>query len=197
MTSNRKVDKSAFIQFCKQLASVWGSTPFEELLQEAREELLKPLSLADFKKYNNLDSGYGIYCFWLEQKELDDLKNFKAVWNKTKGTYKITQPTQKWYSKNQVAKNGLRPFYMGKREDVVKRIQEHAFKSSKSTYGLHLYRNKTEWQDNIFVSYFILPKEALSELSIKGNEDKYLQQLVLSFLETRLRQEFSPMVGKQ
>lgn len=146
MKSERELDRSDFVQFCKKLSQLWESTSFENLLNQAKEELLNTKPIMDLQKCSEADNGYGIYCFWIEQEALEDLEDFKKSWNEHKGNFALTQPTKKWYSNNKIAGNNLRPFYMGKREKVLKRIKEHAFNSSPATYGLHLYRNDKRWQ---------------------------------------------------
>lgn len=201
MKNTEKQEQKEFIEFCEKLSELWNSNPFVNLLKSAEKDLLKTKSLIEIENIDKADDGYGIYCFWIKQEELQDLEAFRKSWNKSKGKLALTQPAKKWYSDNKLITNEagkkIRAFYMGKREKVLNRIKQHAFESSVSTYGLHLYRDEAKWQDNIEFSYFLLPQEGIEAITNAGIKGKHLQQLILTFLESSLREKFSPMVGKQ
>ena len=201
MSNNENQNQEEFIDFCRKLSELWNSAPFANLLEKAENDLLETKSLKEFEILDKKDDGYGIYCFWIKQEKLEDLEDFRKDWNKSKGKLALTQPTEKWYAGNELIANSegkaLRPFYMGKREKVLNRIKQHAFESSISTYGLHLYRDEKKWQENIEFSYFLLPKDGIKAITSVGTKGKHLQQLILTFLESSLREKFNPMIGKQ
>lgn len=185
----------AFENGCEKLAELWGSINFEYLTQLAKDELIEEtVPVNNFDKRSEKD-GFGVYCFWIEQDEIPSLEDFKKDWNADRNKLALSQSTKKWFSKNEKMENKYRAFYLGKRENVMNRIEQHINKSSKTTYGLHLYRNEN-WKKKMYVSWFKFPPKALEKLKT-NNGKKELQQLILTYLESKLREEFNPMVGKQ
>ena len=107
-------------------------------------------------------------------------------------------PTQKWYETKKsplVIGEGeveAYSFYLGKRESVLNRISQHigTIYSSSSTYGMHLNRNH-QLSGKLYVGFWMLPFKKEKRF------DKYIIQQVLTFIETELRKELAPWVGKQ
>lgn len=184
--------------FVSNLSEQWDNQDFEKILNEIKNELAgSAVAIQNWKEKDRSMDGPGIYCFWYEGEKLE-LKDFKEKYLEGSDGLSISKPTSKWYNKNKpsvnISNSSIKAysFYLGKRESVFKRISQHigTINSSKSTYGMHLKRNH-ELEGQLYVGYWMLPFKMVKPF------DKYVLQQVLTFLETELRNELAPWVGKQ
>lgn len=185
-----------FEYFCQNFSNLWNSFDFEDFTNSAKIELFeRTVPVEKFEEVPEED-GFGVYCFWIEKDKLPPFEEFKEEWNINKDDLALSQPFKKWFNENKKIKDNFRPFYLGKRENIMNRIEQHINNSSKTTYGLHLYRGNEKWKKGVHVSWFKFPPRALEKLKT-NTENKMLQQLLLTYLEYELRQKFNPMIGKQ
>lgn len=196
MKNDSNAADQKFENFCEKFSNLWNSFDFEDFTNSAKTELIdKTVSVNNFDRDSEKD-GFGVYCFWVEKDELPSFESFKKEWNQDRNDLALSQPCKKWFDENEKINDNFRSFYLGKNESVINRIEKHINKSSKTTYGLHLYRVNVEWKKKMQVSWFKFPQKALKKLKI-NTENKMLKQLLLTYLENELRQKFNPMVGKQ
>jgi len=85
------------------------------------------------------------------------------------------------------------PFYLGKAENIHKRINEHCLQEKhKKTFSLKLkHRQYLLENSKLSVSAF-----TLNNLELKFN-DKSALQFVLTNLEKEMRKKINPWIGKQ
>jgi hypothetical protein len=184
--------------FITNISELWNSQDFNKILQEVKQKLAdSAIPLEEWNVNLNDIDGPGIYCFWYEGDKLP-FEKFKKNYLIDGKALSLSKPYKKWYDQDKtpiaIDNDSVKAysFYLGKREGVLGRISQHmgAIYSSPSTYGMHLKRNH-KLKGQLYVGYWMLPFTIVKPL------DKYVLQQVLTFLESELRNELAPWVGKQ
>lgn len=126
------------------------------------------------KEYSNIS-----YQNWLEKFkekwENDEIKKSALIYQNRFEILLYNEPEDKWL-----------PFYIGKSENVFKRIKEHITKDkNSSTSALKLNSRKS-----VEASSF-----RLKVLRVEVDKENY--NLILTEIEKRLREKHNPLVGKQ
>lgn len=150
--------------------------------------------LKNYKKddLNNLSEKQGVYFIEVKMSEKFDtfekwLKVFKDDWAKDNITSKTPKISDKWineYKKIKQKNDNWIPLYLGKSENIKKRVLEHFEKKvSSTTSALKLNARKKIYEYEF-------------KLSIIEIETKYYS-LLMHKIEEKLRDNHCPIVGKQ
>lgn len=179
--------------FLKELTLLWGDSK-EKLIKEAKEELMSQQNQIDFSKeaIKEIPISFGIYLFQVKPVKEVTLEDLLEIWeddNRKLG--KTPKPIKSRFVYNK--EEQYQPFYLGKAENLSKRINEHCFQEShKTTYGLKLkWRERLRNEMEINYNYYPIPFDSDS---VVGNSPI---QFLITNLESEIRKEIKPWVGKQ
>ncbi|WGH74802.1 hypothetical protein P8625_12010 [Tenacibaculum tangerinum] len=178
--------------FLNTLRSNWEIL-LPQLVKEAKKSFKNKIEI-DFEDdsfLHKIPSSFGVYIFEILPNENFSKELFSKKWKSYKN---IKCPNiSSSFHKNKDIHNQWNNFYMGKSENLRKRIKEHCFHDfPKTTYGLKLKdRHELKKNSTFSVAYYEL-KEMDSFL-----ENKEILQFVITNLERSLRNEFQLWVGKQ
>jgi len=195
-------------QFTSSILAIWNKLNVHELKTDVVSQLSDVVHINNgpYKHCKNLP---GIYCFSYVGESLDFGEFNQRYSNSSNNDYKTSKAYPNCYQdaieNKSIILNNLKEakcFYIGKNEKVKSRIIQHIGENggSKSTYGLHLNRLKEsqrELYNSLYVGCYHLPPEVIEQLTGNGSHGKYITQQLITYLETELRKELSPMVGKQ
>jgi hypothetical protein len=191
--------------FTANILEVWESLDQSDLLGEVEIALISNATSAIDWQDSNCKNRAGIYCFWYSGIE-HKYDAFKYQYEKIVKSvnYKFSKSYSKWYNHQDIYRtdikhmslNNVRSFYLGKREEVKKRISEHIKAGSPSTYGLHLNRVPDLIKD-LSIGYWNIPIEIEQALDSNPKYGKYIKQQLLVYIESEMRKKLTPMVGKQ
>ena len=191
--------------FTENILEVWKSLERSDLLDEVESALIT--SATSIVEWQDLKckNRAGIYCFWYSGIN-HKYKDFKSLYEKVvpDKNYKFSKSYSKWYNHKKVYRTDIdhlstlnaRSFYLGKREDVKKRITEHIKSGSHTTYGLHLNR-VPQLLEYLSVGYWNIPNEIEVILNANPKYGKYVRQQLLVYIESEMRNKLTPMVSKQ
>ncbi len=183
------------VSFLKKFEKLWAETKIiidnnhtTKCIQNHFQNHQLPIS--NFR-YESLKNKYGIYIFYIKPSKVYTYESLCEDWIqfnydkypkviKRRFNHYIPIDKERWY-----------PFYIGKSENLGKRLNEHINHNDKiSTYSLKLNGRKKFNPNNIKYSYWNLPDEVKSC-------PKEIKQFLLTQLEHQLRQELKPWVGRQ
>lgn len=179
---------SGLEEFGLKVSKDWKGLNKKAIILEIRRSfaITKKLIYSDF----DIPNQFGIYAFFIKPNEnYSDIESLEVAWN-IKSFRKFPNVVKKRFSISE-SKDGWFPFYIGKSEKLGSRINEHLkHHSQHSTYGLKLkYRASFLKNNQIEVGYWCLP-----EMSDVSNE---IKQFIITNLESQLREEMKPWIGKQ
>lgn len=174
------------------------SLNFDSLWENLNKEVIAKQILVDIQKFQfnitqndkDIPNNFGLYVFFIKPKEkytsiemlekdwiVDDFSNYPKI---IKKRFVTINQNEDWI-----------PFYLGKSENVGKRIWEHLNHHKKhATYGLKL-KERTEFKlkNEIEVGYWILPADEKTPKEIK--------QFIITNFECMIRKILKPWIGKQ
>lgn len=154
------------------------------LFESSLEFKIDGIEKSDLK---NIDKKPGIYLFYIlnEKKSNEFEKWFTKIWN-TNSLKKIQHSPV--IIKERISKKDYNEkwieLYIGKSKNIHKRIEEHIFlEGSKSTYALKL--KSRNFSNLIFkINWLVL-------------EDLTQSNVILNILESEIRNQLLPIIGKQ
>ncbi|WP_100613628.1 GIY-YIG nuclease family protein [Confluentibacter citreus] len=183
------------IKFTKDFESKWRTTIESINTNNGLKSIID--SFDDNRKsinsenYNKVLKKFGIYIFYIKPIKPYDLEILKNDWKQfgydkypkiSEKRFKSIMPidVDKWY-----------PFYIGKAENLGDRLKQHiTHKENTPTYGLKLNGRDYFNAHNIEYSFWELPDELV-------NTKKEIKQFLMTQLETKLRNQLKPWIGKQ
>jgi len=177
------------IKFSRSVTVQWEGLPQAEILSVIQESFKKTKCNYTCELLN-IQNSFGIYAFFIKPKVKNGtIQELEKIWN-TKGFEKFPKIIKKRYSTKK-GDNGWFNFYIGKSEKLQRRIFEHCDHHSKHpTYGLKLKEREEFFENNeIQIGYWLLPD--------MSGADKKIKQFIITNLESALREEMQPWVGKQ
>jgi hypothetical protein len=141
---------------------------------------------------SELPKSNGIYLFWADfSKWTQGLTDFSDKWGNAKKAISFYPNFNKRRaSKHIVSEQKILPFYLGKAEKSIQsRVRQHVFiEGKKTTYALKL-NAICEYQKSFKkIPFFI------SQLPLPFSDKSYF---LLNIIEAKLRDELSPIVGRQ
>jgi hypothetical protein len=145
----------------------------------------------EFKVENIPSKSWGIYVFYIHPSEtLEKYKALEYLWHTANG--KLNSPKAIKGKFEKLEKDEPACFYVGKSEDLSKRISQHIHqKTNPSTYGLKISEHDKLHKDYKFsFSYYILKEKPSKEI-------KDAMKCLLVTLESNLRHQMKPLIGKQ
>lgn len=189
------INMEEVITFNSSFETFWKSTKKQFQEEKIYESIIgKSKCNAEFidgTKYKTLHKKFGIYVFYIrplksycfeeldEDWNIDGYSNYPQIIKSKFSSYEKIR-TDQWY-----------PFYIGKAEDLGKRINEHInHKDAIRTYGLKLKDRMFFTPQNIQYSYWKLPEEL-------ADSAKDIKQFLLRHLENELRGRMKPWIGRQ
>jgi hypothetical protein len=178
-----------------ELETVWKTIKdkiqSKETLDLIKTELKEKQRSIDEINYKDVKNTFGVYIFYIKPKVAYNLKTLNKNWSE-KGFYKYPKIIQKRFSKHlNINTNHEYVFYIGKSEKLGSRIREHiTHGKTVSTYGLKLKERVYFNKQNITFSYWELPEE-LERCT------KEIKQFIITQIESELREQWNPWVGKQ
>jgi hypothetical protein len=176
--------------FAEQFDEEWKSLLDENILREIQENLLASRR-KEQKELKNLRNDFGIYAFYIKPKNtyscVEDLKN---NWN-IDGFKKYPKVVKKRFEVQEPCEAGWFSLYIGKGEKLKNRIDEHLnHPPTHATYGLKLSKRVKFLDDNdIEIGFWHLPE--------MPGVSREIKQFIITNLESRLRDELKPWIGKQ
>lgn len=183
--------------FLYQLNTNWKAL-LPNLIKEAKKAFETKI-LIDFKNQsflnlNEVPNSFGIYLIEVFPKENFSGSDFLKNWKSYQGIDKIKCPNiSSSFNTKENVKNKWNNFYIGKSENLKKRVNEHCFHELNcTTYSLKL---KTR-SELIETCNFSLAYYELKNIDPFLN-NKEIVQFVITNLERELRKEIKPWVGKQ
>ena len=173
----------------------------DELIDEYSEDILKHLKSkenqisVDFSK-PQIDfiepKSWGIYAFFIHpKKDISTYVELEELWIEKLNNKKLKSPNVIQQRFQKLEKNKTYCFYVGKSENLKKRISQHIHQATNpSTYGLKLSEHDKIHKSNTFsFAYFILKNNP--------NQNIGAMKFILESLEKHIREELKPLVGKQ
>lgn len=137
---------------------------------------------------NDILHTYGVYCFYIKFSEQITIDKFRELWDKDNIEY---QPKVSLKRFTEIKKDDWSVLYVGKSENLNKRIHQHVNLPVTSTFALKLRRRNNL---NTIASYRLV-WYALD--GIEKESDKNIIQFILTNLESELRNSMKPIIGKQ
>lgn len=141
---------------------------------------------------NTNSKSIGLYLIQIKPIDNEYFKNFKTNWlNEKKSKFSPNLIQSRFENDKPITLNNLYPFYLGKAENIQKRINEHFFHNiDNPTYSLKL-KHKTDLLKSalFYYSYF--------EINMTDVQIKPSIQFIITNLESELRKEINPWIGKQ
>ncbi len=177
------------IKFSSSVTEQWEGLAQSEILLEIRESFRKT-------KYNytcespDIPNEFGIYAFFIKPNTKNGtIEELEKIWN-TDGFDKFPKIIKKRYSTAN-GNDGWYNFYIGKSEKLQRRIFEHcSHHPTHPTYGLKLKEREEFFKNNeIQIGYWLLPD--------MPEADKKIKQFIITNLESALREEMQPWIGRQ
>ncbi len=147
----------------------------------------------DFKNYvveGIHPKTWGIYIFYIKPKK--DIATYEDLWELWEGDdKKLKSPKAIKKRFEALNKNESHCFYVGKSQNLATRINQHIDQKTKgSTYGLKLSEHNNFINNNTIQFSYIT-------LDDNPEENFRAKNFLLISLETKLREELNPLVGKQ
>lgn len=166
----------------------------DEVLNQL-EQNRSPLN-SKFSEIGDLDiekNSWGVYVFYIEPKEpIETYERLCELWITDSKDNKLMSPKPIKGRFNLIGCDTPACFYLGKSENLRHRISQHIHqKTAASTYGLKLSAHDRLHENNLF-SY--------SYCTLKVNPGKeYYESMkfLLVTLESHLRRDLKPLIGKQ
>ncbi|WP_338733458.1 hypothetical protein [Mangrovimonas cancribranchiae] len=186
---------TTLIDFYNNFETLWEKT--EEELDKALPKIIheleqnaKPIANTSFE---NVKSLWGVYVFFIiPNKKFNEKKLIKDWENSNEGHIKFPKVCKSRFEKSIHSKTTHYTFYIGKSEQVGKRIKEHiTHNKHASTYGLKLKDRHFTNTHKITYAYWQLPN------TLQENNNKPIKQFIITQLERKLRNRLNPWIGKQ
>lgn len=137
---------------------------------------------------NDIPAAFGIYCFYIKFSKPMGKSDFQELWDKDEIE---NQPKVSLMRLREFEKDTWTPLYVGKSENLNKRVHQHLNLDKTSTYALKLKRRASL---NKIASY----KVVYYSFEVSDNVlDKSLIQFVITNLESKIRNKIEPIIGKQ
>ncbi len=176
------------VDFALSTSKAWKSLDKELILKDIFYSFSQ--TKVSIYSFSNFPNDFGIYIFFVKPEHVfKDCESLMDVWN-IDSFRKYPKVIKKRFRECE-AKDGWFPFYIGKSENLGKRVNEHlSHHSQHATYGLKL-KDRTEFLRNnkIEVGFWKLPEMESVPREIK--------QFIITNLEFILRDKMKPLVGKQ
>lgn len=145
-------------------------------------------------KIDKLESNsWGVYVFYSNPKmSIANYEDLNNLWQTNKDDKRLHSPMAIKGRFKSLTKGELACMYVGKSEDLLKRISQHIHQTTKyTTYGLKISEHDRLHGDFIFsYSYFVI-KNKPSEKYKDG------MKCLIVTLEKHLREKLRPLFGKQ
>jgi hypothetical protein len=141
---------------------------------------------------NTNSKSIGLYLIQIKPIDNEYFKHFETNWlNEKKSKFSPNLIQSRFENNKPITLNNLYPFYLGKAEDIQKRINEHFFHNIENpTYSLKL-KHKTDLIKSALFYY------SFFEINMTVGQNKPSIQFILTNLESELRKEINPWIGKQ
>ncbi|WP_445722593.1 GIY-YIG nuclease family protein [Flavobacterium sp.] len=154
----------------------------EEVITYAFQNKVKTTNLC-FK------NEFGIYIFFIKSDlKWKDYKDLEQKW-KEKDFIKIPKAIKGNYDKSLLIENYI-PFYIGKSENILKRVKEHLeHDKSKATYGMKLANRKHFKLSDFEIGYW--------QLDLDPSFSKEIKQFIITTIEQKIREKLKPLIGKK
>lgn len=176
--------------FGLNIAEKWKALPFEDILAEIKESIETTRNNYP-QSIHNIKNDFGIYAFFIQPNEkFSTVERLIEVWNQ-EGFRKYPKVVKKRFAAQECCSQGWYSFYIGKGEKLKNRVFEHLnHDATQATYGLKL-KDRESFLDNnnIEVGYWHLPK--------MPGVPREIKQFIITNMESRLRDELKPWIGKQ
>jgi translation elongation factor EF-G len=145
---------------------------------------------SETKKIEGIPNTFGIYLFQIKPKQDISWKEFEKLWKLDQKN--LVKTPQLIIDKNKHNKAGeWHPLYIGKSEKLIDRISEHCYQGAdKTTYSLKLSHRKS-LLSNAEISYNYY------SVGTEKEYNKAVLQFVITNLESEIRKEIKPWIGKQ
>jgi len=184
-----------FVSFLKSFEKLWAETKSlidkNHTFQDIKNHLQTNQLPISNRKYKSLMNKYGIYIFYIKPTKVYTYESLCEDWIQLSYDKYPKVIKKRFNQYPSIDKETWYPFYIGKCENLGKRMHEHINHRDKtSTYSLKLNGRKNFNSNNLTYSYWLLPDEAMS------CPDE-IKQFLLTQLEQQLRQELKPWIGKQ
>ncbi len=164
----------------------------KEVAEYLRENNITSIEDFDENHKKEIKNQFGVYCFFIRLKTNKTLNKdkFEKEWN-NEDFIKYPQIIKDRYNFSELNNKTFIPFYIGKSEELGKRIFQHINHSPQiTTYSLKLKEREFLKETlDIRVSWWKLPKI--------DTDDKSIKQFIITRIESQLRKELKPWVGKQ
>jgi len=181
--------------FTEEFYNIWHNT--ERQLDQELGSIASTLKTDCFpitnKTYEKYKKKWGVYIFTISPKNSLSLEELSELWDETGNGYvKYPQVCKTRFYNSTINAQKSYVLYVGKSEDIGKRIKEHIIQEkSKTTYGLKLIGRKILEESSIAYNSWLLPE------SIQVHESKPIKQFLITQLESKLRNNLNPWIGKQ
>ncbi len=176
--------------FAYELNEKWKKLPKVDILKNIEEHVHNSRS-KNFADLHDLKNDFGIYVFFIKPgKYFSNTEQLEKLWN-LDGFKKYPKIVKKRFMMQQCCDAGWFTFYIGKGEKLKNRVQEHInHNATHATYGLKLKDRKQFLKENdIEIGYWHLPEMREVPREIK--------QFIITNMESALRDEMLPWIGKQ
>jgi len=174
--------------FAVNFTKKWNTLNKEEILKSVLNSFMTTRISCNSEKL--IPNQFGIYAFFIKPNEnYRDIESLEVAWN-IESFRKFPKVVKKRFGVSE-PKDGWFPFYIGKSEKMSSRINEHLnHHCQHATYGLKLKERVTFLKNNqIEVGYWTLPE--------MPDVPREIKQFIITNLESQLREEMKPWIGKQ
>lgn len=176
-------------EIVEKIDSLWSELDKESIVNQILDEVFKNKSNIS-QNIDHIPNQFGLYIFFIKPKEeytsiemlakdwIDGgFSNYPKI---IKNRFEINTKMEDWI-----------PFYLGKSEEVGKRIGEHLnHHKNHATYGLKFNeRSDFKLKNEIKVGYWLLPVNEKIPCEIK--------QFIITNFEKEIRNRLNPWIGKQ
>ena len=176
--------------FAEKFDQQWKSILDGNILEEIQVRLLEGRN-KNVNELVGLHNDFGIYAFYVKPKvKYSCVEDLKKIWE-IEGFRKYPKVVKKRFEVQEPCETGWFCLYIGKGEKLKKRIEEHLYHhTTHATYGLKLKDREQFLDDNeIEVGYWHLPE--------MPGVSREIKQFIITNLESMLRDEMKPWIGKQ
>jgi len=177
-------------EFIQKLQKDWTNLK-PNVMNEALGKLENEVIEINFsqEKLSEIPKACGVYLFQIYLNQGVDISEFKSEFEKN---WKLDKSPRIIASRFKITETGVwYPLYVGKAENLSNRINEHCFQDEKKpTFGLKL-KHRKELLDKVKIGY------SYYKIVDKDKSHKEAIQFVITNLESAIRKELNPWIGKQ
>jgi predicted GIY-YIG superfamily endonuclease len=181
------------IKFAEDFETLWNHFDQSIFSNEEVDKIIGNLVFKSIEKenYNNIDNIFGVYIFNIKPHKVFDFDSLKDFWTEESYRNYPKVPKILFETYKNIDTQNKYPFYLGKAENLRKRIEEHIqHRDKKSTYSLKLNGRTNFNSENISFAVWYLPNEL-------KRHPKPIKQFIITELEKKLRNKLNPWIGKQ